>query len=341
MKTSAFNASLAAFVAAPATTLLVVAQLISCGGDDATSSIGPDASEASATDSTTTEDGSSTPEASSGEASSEVDADASGMTVTDAEAGAVSSSVDASDAGDGASCAVSVPTEGTFLTTLATTTCQTLKACCGTGSSFDMASCVSLYGNPLYGGFLGVGFAAQYIDGGHITYNPSASCECLGSAAAINCGLIPQTTLASIQQTCFAALPGTVPVASGDAGDAGRCASSYECAPGAYCTVDPSGQSDASLGSCMALVADGGACTNDKECSYLGNGSPPLYCSTTTHACVPRVAAGTACQSNSECSSNTCIVGADGGAPTCASGEIFSSASTCTYFTLPDAGDGG
>ena len=342
MKTSSFSASVPATIAASSAALLIIGQLVSCGGDNASSQSNP--SDASATDSTTTLDGS--PPADGGGADG---ADASGSTrdadagsQSDADAGSQPDGAGVVDGSDGASCAVAVPTASEFLSTIADKICQTLKGCCNTGSSFDTSGCLAFYDNPTFGGFLGVGRPVAYLDGGRIAYDTSAACLCLGALDSLSCGLLSQQYLTAVQQTCLEALHGTVPIAgTSDAGDAGRpgCASSYECVSG-YCTANyPTDPIDASLGFCAPLVTDGGACSNQNQCSSLGNGIPALYCNGSI--CAPRLEAGAACGSTSQCSSNICQVGAGGGAPTCVSGEIFSSAATCAFFSLPDAGDGG
>jgi hypothetical protein len=351
MKTSRFRASVLVSIAVPSAALLVLGQLSGCGGDDATGQASPlDAS----TDSTAVVDGTSP-----GDGATDGGADTSSH--QDAEAGS-----ETDDGGDAATCAVTVPTEAEFFSALVSAECQSLKTCCNIGSNFDTAACFSTYGNATFGGFLGTAFPVNYLDGGRIAYDPSAACRCLEAVTSLSCGLVTSDALAAMQASCLAALHGTVPIANvgdagnandagdpgdasdggdaGDAGDAGPsgCASSYECASG-YCTVtyatDPV---DAALGVCAPLVADGGACTSQFQCSYLSNGSPSLDCSGTSHTCVPRIPAGSACQTSSQCSSNLCQGGADGGPPTCVSGGVIGSAGLCSAFTLPEAGpDGG
>ena len=339
MKRTRSGGFVAALVALPAMTVLAIAQLAGCGGDDAANTLGPDASEASTTDGTTPSDGSTPLDATT-------DADASATPTPDADAGTdadAPADADASPAADGAACGVAVPAEGDFFNTVAGTVCQSLKACCNTGTNFDMQGCLATYGKPQFGGPFGVGFAVEHLEGGRIAYDPSAACDCITSLASINCGLLTQASFTSIQTSCFGAVHGTVPATSADAGDAGdagsaACASSYECINGAYCTLEyPADPGDASLGSCLPLVADGGSCSTDKQCSYLGNSSPSEYCNGTTHTCVPRLSAGTDCKISSNCISDICAFVPDG-SPICATGEVFAPPSVCTSFALPDAG---
>jgi hypothetical protein len=329
----------AATVALGSASALFVMQVIGCGGDDTASQSAPDASDASMmTDSTTTPDAPSP----SSEASAEGDADAAAPTKGDADA--ASTGGGDGGGGDGAvACPITVPTADQFFHTYAATLCQSLKGCCNTGPKFDMQGCLGIYAVPGSGGFLGVGQPSKYLDGGRVAYDPGSACQCLEAVSAINCGTVLADTLGTVQQTCLAAVHGNVAIAitadGGDAGDAGQqpgCASSYECVKGAFCTREyltvPA--ADASLGNCEPLVADGGACANSNQCSYLGNGVGSLHCSA-GGVCSTRSAAGVTCGVGTDCASNLCT------ASSCSSGEVVASPALCTYFTLPDAGDGG
>ena len=317
MKKRAYLGSAAAVLAGVTGCLALTAQVASCGGDDSQGNGGPDASEASVADGTTTQEGSAMADSPVGE-----DADAGGQ-VRDADAGTIPDGAERADGADGATCSITVPSADEFFSTLATTVCQSLKSCCGTGARFDTANCLSIYGKAAFGGFLGVGFTVPYLDGGRIDYDPSAACQCLEGVLTVNCGLIPQETLASLQNTCVQAVHGTAqPMTAIDGGEAGTaaCAASYECAAGSFCTTNyPSDPLDAALGSCQPLVVDGGACGSDLQCSYLGNGAPSLYCS--GGKCTPRLGAGDTCTLNSNCASNVCA-SSTGNTSICATGEI-------------------
>ncbi len=249
-----------------------------------------------------------------------------------------------SDAGDGAvACAVTVPSVDNFVSTLGTTACTAEQVCCGdTPSQFAASRCLAI--DATGAAFLGVGNASPFLDGGRIAYNQAAACQCLEAVANLSCGLIQATgvdgglapnTLDYVQQLCLSAVQGI-----GGVGD--PCASSYECSPGNYCTVESAVELTTGLGTCAALVGSGAACTTDNQCSYLGNGNPALYCDTaTTHTCVARLVAGSACgtggqKGGPECLSNICQLSK------CVSAEVFSDPisadGTCWYFTEGDAG---
>lgn len=233
--------------------------------------------------------------------------------------------------GEAAACPVSVPSSlPDFVNALANTVCQHLQTCCGLSSSqFNMASCVSIYSNPSFGGWMGVAGVSPYFDGGAITYDTTAACQCLQGTSAIACGNVPSAQWNSLQNSCLGAAQGTAAVG-------GACTSSYECAPSAeYCSAG-----DGGTGACANLVPSGGPCQTNSDCSYLGNGNPPLYCDSATHTCVPRLVNGTACSLNAMCQSNICFY--TGNAQQCVDSVAFSDPmkanGKCEYFTIADAG---
>lgn len=314
-----------------AAAILLAFQLSSCSSSStSTPNEFPDASEES--DSTVTPD-------------SQAEGQAPDVRVTVDASGDVSAT-DATDAGDasdaGPFCSVSVPEAGGFLSAYAAAVCQSLATCCNVGSSFNTASCLSVYDVPGSGSYLGVMYPLRFLDGGRVAYDPASACNCLEAIATINCGTVTAEALDSLEQTCFGAVHGTVPAENltdaGDAGDGGApgCASSYECVPGAYCSVElTSDPVDGGLGTCRQLVPDGGTCTDNFQCSYLANGNPSLYCSTDSGICAPRLEAGAPCAVNPTCSSNICDESI------CASGLVFASSEICAYLTVVDAGDAG
>ena len=325
------HASSFAILGVPAVSLLLLGQVASCSSDDTTSSTTPDASEASTPDSTSPEDGGVRPEEDAADATP-VEPDADSGTQMMAEPDADSGSV---GEGGPAACSLTVPSQGAFLSALAGTVCQSLKTCCGTGAKFDTATCLSIYGNASFGGWMGTGFVAPYLDSGRIDYDTASACQCLESNATISCGLVSAATWNGIQKTCFAAIHGTSSAAAD--GGAASCGSSYECVTDQACSVENAADpSDAGLGQCQGLVGDGGGCTDDFQCSYLTNGDTGLHCDGTSHTCVPRVGDGVGCQVNENCLSNNCT------SASCQSGVVFSdpvgSNGICDFFVLKDGG---
>ncbi len=310
--------------------------VVSCGG---ASSSPPDSGDGSMpTDSATdgsSSDGLGSMDALSDASSSELDApssDGDAGVIQDAPSDAALLDGPQAEAGDGASgCSVVVPDAGDFFQAYAAALCTGLANCCNVGSSFNMPECLSALGAPGSGSFLGIGFPSRYLEGGRVSYDPISACKCLEQASSFNCGLIPAQTLDSIQQSCLGAIQGTSSISMGEAGTSTACASSYECAPGAFCTTEYPGDPDANIGTCQALVADGGTCTSDNQCSYLGNGQPSLYCGPSS-TCIPRLSAGTTCSGNGACASNVCV------SPSCASGLVFASSGTCAFLTKADGG---
>jgi hypothetical protein len=218
--------------------------------------------------------------------------------------------------------------------------CQSVQACCGlTNAQFNQALCFSTYSNPAYGGWMNIGFVEPYFNGGGIAYSQTSACACLEGNATISCGLVNASTWDSLTSDCLGAVQGIQAI-----GD--PCASSYECAPGGYCTVDdPSDPTEAGLGTCLALLSLGDACTSNQQCGYVGSGSPIAYCDTvTTNSCVITHSPGSSCTGGPTCSTDLCEYSSGTGLA-CASGAVFSdplgSGGKCDYFTNPDSGAGG
>jgi hypothetical protein len=255
---------------------------------------------------------------------------------SDATSGEEAGSAEAGEAGGGGtSCAVTLPTEANFYSALAAERCTSIGSCCtptyGTGTVYNDTACLGIYANP--SGWLGVLTATNYIGGGRVAYNTSNACACLVENQSLACGTIqgtaPDAGLIPLVYLCNEAIEGT-------SGIGGACASSYECAPGEYCSVelaaDPA--SSSSLGTCATLIAQGGACTADTQCSYLALGQPSLYCDTvTTNECQPRVAAGQVCSDDNDCISGLCS------GNSCLIGQAVSSSFICSY--LAEAADAG
>jgi hypothetical protein len=244
----------------------------------------------------------------------------------DSSPGVDSSQLDAADAGSGdtgaSTCAVSVPDSASgLLGAITTVVCNRWQVGCGlNGSQFNAALCQEVYGTS---GFQNVGAAAAFLDGGRIGYDPTAACQCLELNTGLAPGLIAQSYLIMLQTTCLSAYVGTSPI-----GDGG-CVSSYECVPGGFCN-DPA---DGGLGTCMALVPEGGQCANSDMCNYVATGVRELYCNSAL-ACGPTLEAGSECTGDLQCSSNSCI------GATCQGGYNFASPALCGDFTV-SPGDGG
>ena len=324
IRTGSYLVAVAGLVAS---TALVAGGVTSCGGSTSVDESAPDASG----DATGTTDGTLDSPVESSTADSPLDAPTSS---SDAGDGGLPppDGPEQVDASDGSACGVAVPSADGFLGAVAQAACGTLARCCDLGASFNMPLCLSLFDTPP--SILGVGNATPFIDGGRLSYQPAASCGCLEAISNLGCGFISSDGLSALRDACFGALEGTVPIANADGGSA--CASSFECEPGSFCTVEyPGDLADAALGTCQPLVGDGGACTTDNQCDYLTNGHPASYCGA-DNTCIPQKDAGELCTKSSACQSNFC-------SGTCAGGIVFASAATCVTFTLaaPDAGDGG
>ncbi len=242
--------------------------------------------------------------------------------------------------GDGeASCPITLPAQGGFVAAAATAACQRLQACCLVpAAQFNMATCITTFSDPSFGGWQGSAYGAPFLDGGRIGYDTTAACQCLQQTAALGCGLIPAATLTALENVCVSALQGQAAVNA-------PCSASLECRPGAYCGPGDGGMV------CLPLVGQDGGCAGpgqagQDQCSYGGlgtsgpAGNPTLYCNA-SNTCVPRQADNSNCMQGYECTGNNCLFPATG-SPTCQSSGTFSdpgvAGGTCDYFTITDAG---
>jgi hypothetical protein len=218
--------------------------------------------------------------------------------------------------------------------------CQRLQTCCAPADAgFDFSLCVlsTLAIGGANGDGLGLYNGRIPNNGGAIMFNTAMAQTCLQDISTIPCGMITTQVALQIRSDCYGALVGTIPV-----GSAG-CSTNLDCAQG-YCNI----VGDAGTGTCTALVADGGACTFNEQCSYRGSGQPAQFCNTgaATPTCVPQTAIGGMCgfttYYNQECTTEICAPPAN-----CAAQGVFADpgvdGGTCASLVpVPqDAGGGG
>jgi hypothetical protein len=243
---------------------------------------------------------------------------------------------DAADAGDTApDVAVEAASIGAYPLSVTVAYCLRLQQCClvpdGQWNQNGANGCVSLVGQS--GGIRGLQLhqLALGSDAGLVTYDPVAGAKCIQDVNALACGVVPVSSILTVQDDCFAALQGTLGV------DAGPCTDPIECKTNEHCRM----VGDAGTGICTPLIAQGQPCTDktySMDCSYLGNGSPALYCDPKTLTCQPPVALDAGCASNAACASEACNY------PVCVDSFVFSDPGTpngtCAFFTIADAGAG-
>jgi hypothetical protein len=204
--------------------------------------------------------------------------------------------------------------------------CTRLSVCCeADAGDFDIAGCVAAFhGNPLL-----VGEATPYLDSGLLNFNTAQASACLTDLMNFPCGTVTAMQNVGLGQACIAAF-------SGAQSTGGACSDPIVCPSTDYCQLP----GDGGVGTCTPLVGDGGTCTDTAQCSYLGNGVPPLYCNTVDGTCLPELDNGAICTSYAECQSQECT----GPSPhTCAATYVFSDPNTpggtCARFTLDAGGD--
>jgi hypothetical protein len=209
--------------------------------------------------------------------------------------------------------------------------CVRIQQCCLTGAAqWNTAACAALFDS--YGSPFRTGVYQAAFDGGYVGYKPAQAVDCLQEIAAFNCVVTAQVFAKAVLD-CNAAIVGLIGI------DAGGCRSSVECAAGAYCNV-PEG-SDSGIGSCLSLQQEGQPCTNpnSEQCTYLGNGEPPLFCGSPGDGgpdrCTAALGVDAGCSTNAQCQSGLC-----GGQ--CLAESTLSDPGVdggfCQYFAIVDAG---
>jgi hypothetical protein len=207
--------------------------------------------------------------------------------------------------------------------------CQRFRECCNLpAGSWDQVRCVNTNANG--GGFknLGLHQAGLTGDAGKlVTYNTAAATTCLQDILSFTCPP-PAQTSAEYQKArndCYAALQGTIAL------NGTGCSDDIHCAAG-HCVG----------GTCVALVADGGACTKTDDCAYRGTSTPSLFCDNTDPAeggtCVPRLDIDAGCINYVDYDYAACIGGlCDLNSGNCAASAPYVDPGTCTFF-FKDAG---
>jgi hypothetical protein len=225
--------------------------------------------------------------------------------------------------------AIVAPSASEYANAVAQAYCSRLGFCCaGDAAAFNVAECVAAFhGNPLL-----TGEATPYLDSGLVTYNPVQAAVCLNDLANFPCGTVSAMQNIGLGQACVAAFAGAQITG-------GACADAIECPPSDFCQLP----GDGDAGTCTPLAGDGGTCTSTRECSYLGNGNPALYCNAVTGSCLPQLPNGADCTGYSECQSQECTGPTPPPSRTCDGMYVFSDnmilGGNCMLYALDAGGD--
>jgi hypothetical protein len=250
-----------------------------------------------------------------------------------AEAGDVSTS-DTMDFTDIGNVEINVPPLADFPHAVDDAYCTRLQQCCGVDpASWNQdggvgAGCIATFDG--LGGAFGIASYGEALDSGLVGYNMTLAATCIKEWLSFNCGTVSVNGLNTAKADCFGAMPGTL------AANAGPCVNSLECKSGEYCVK----AADAGMGTCIVLQTFGQPCSDFKtstDCTYLGNGTPPLYCDADSGTCQNALPTGSVCKHNQQCQTNNCF------SPSCIDTFQFSTPGTglCDLFTIKDAGGGG
>src|SRR5581483_504963 len=102
---------------------------------------------------------------------------------------------------------------------VATAYCQHAALCCGLTGSFNMAQCI--IDNTSYGWKYTLPESSYVLPRGNVTWDPDAGAARINAMSSFACPTSTASQWASVTDTCFAVLKGTLPVGQGP------CISSY------------------------------------------------------------------------------------------------------------------
>ena len=202
------------------------------------------------------------------------------------------------------------------------------------GSAFDLGRCLNTNENNL-GGFKTLSRHEPALrDGGEakVVFDKTKAALCLGEIRSFTC-LTPSAEETKLRDDCYAALAGTIALNAAGCTDAIHCAAGRCVLPG-----------DGGVGSCVALVGDGGDCTTSDDCAYRGSSNPSLFCeddfADAGPSCAPRLGLDASCGNNTDSDYAACQSQVCGANLTCASAFTQNDiAPACTTFVRPiDAG---
>ncbi len=213
------------------------------------------------------------------------------------------------------------PTLGNYVARGEAVICQRYAECCaanpghdaGPGEYFDMAKCGQGFTTGWNGHAAGLDNVVSR-DAGTVTLNGPKALECLQLLRTFTCPTVTGTEFKQIDDTCFAALTGTV-------AQGGACRVALECATGLYCALPTDGGAN---GRCQPLLATDAGCDISYNSTASGAYGPAAQCSPNGRgaACefVDIVAQtdakcgksnlpnGTLCYTNESCASNLCDI---------------------------------
>jgi hypothetical protein len=221
---------------------------------------------------------------------------------------------------------------GDFPDQVLTALCATIGRCCllyPDAGTFDPSHCFAAQTNA--GGFKNISYhrAALQGDAGLlVTYDTAKAKKCLLDIATFTCPPPAQTALEyqTARDDCYAALKGTIAL------NGSGCTDDIHCAAG-HCIG----------GTCVPLVADGGACQTSDDCAYRGTSVPSLFCNSDGTidggVCVPRLDLGAACGIYNDFDYGACVSGlCDTQTGNCGGSDHFIDPLTCSILSVKDAG---
>lgn len=186
------------------------------------------------------------------------------------------------DSGDASDAPNYGPLELAFAQNLAQAYCQNQLSCCPGGvSQYNLQACEAYIAG--YGWEANLPSNYGIFNGGFVALDSTKAANCVAAIQALPCA--PQTPAqwGAVTSACDLVLYGTLMP-----NEAPGCVSSFECAPGNYCSA----ATDGGRGACVPLHTAGQSCdvgadggllntentVPDYMCSYLGTSNTGLYC---------------------------------------------------------------
>jgi hypothetical protein len=199
--------------------------------------------------------------------------------------------------------------------------CSAWATCCGAG--FDQTTCESDF---RIDGWANTLPHSDVYDAGNLSFDSTQATSCITALQNWPCGAWTASDNQAIISACTNVLGGTIAIGSTS------CQDSFECASGAYCDA----------ATCTALAGNGGSCTGDEMCSYVGTKQPALYCnlyppdggSVSAGTCAAPQSDGTSsfCGNAAQSSDFACINRLCGDNSTCASSAGNPATNACAVY---------
>ena len=158
--------------------------------------------------------------------------------------------------------------------------CNLLAGCCGgADAGFNVAACNQDLTHSLVVSPTTLGLLLGGIQSDNYVFDQAKATTCLNEIEALTCDTNAAGVLNKITTDCAAVYTGKL------GQSATGCKSSFDCTTGTYCAPLANGSGNSlpqdGGGTCSPLSGKGERCVDtvySSDCTYLGSGSPGLFC---------------------------------------------------------------